>query len=139
MGVRVGVGWDSFDSAARVSCGKFTLCFKAFVSIFKNEGKKIINTLKTPPPNSCWPRKLQPKDLRQAKPSVAVEQLNRDFASRSTKSEALLRRASMELAVVSNGWGIRDFVVFNSDPFRLCVCVWCVSARIQSASSCYLI
>lgn len=28
----------------------------------------------------------------------------------------------MELAVVSNGWGIRDFEVFNSDPFRLCVC-----------------
>lgn len=27
----------------------------------------------------------------------------------------------MELAVVSDGWGIKGFVVFNSDPFRLCV------------------
>lgn len=37
--------WDSFDSAASVRCGEFTLCFKAFVRVFsKNEGKRSRNT-----------------------------------------------------------------------------------------------
>lgn len=46
-----GGGWDSFDSAAIDRCGKFTLCFKAFVSIFeKNEGQRSTNTLRNPLP-----------------------------------------------------------------------------------------